>query len=68
MILYAVINGYMDDIPMAKVAAFEADFYRFMEASHADLGKSIAKTKELSAEAEETLKKAITEFKQGFGK
>jgi len=68
MILYAVINGYMDDIPMAKVTAFEADFYRFMEASHADLGKSIAKTKELSTEAEETLKKAITEFKQGFAK
>jgi F-type H+-transporting ATPase subunit alpha len=68
MILYAVINGYMDDIQMAKVAAFEADFYRFMEASHADLGKAIAKTKELSAEAEEALKKAITEFKQGFSK
>jgi F-type H+-transporting ATPase subunit alpha len=68
MILYAVINGYMDDIPMAKVAAFEADFYRVMEASHADLGKAIAKTKELSAEAEEALKKAITEFKQGFAK
>jgi F-type H+-transporting ATPase subunit alpha len=66
MILYAVINGYMDDIPMNRVSAFEADFYRFMETSHADLGKAIAKTKELSAEAEEALKKAITEFKQGF--
>jgi F-type H+/Na+-transporting ATPase subunit alpha len=68
MVLYAVINGYMDDIPLAKVATFEADFHRFMEASHADLGKAIAKTKELSAEAEEVLKKAITEFKQGFAK
>jgi len=68
MVLYAVINGYMDDIPLAKVATFEADFHRFMEASHADLGKAIGKTKELSAEAEEALKKAITEFKQGFSK
>ena len=66
MILYTVINGYMDDIPMDKIIAFEADFYRFMETSYVNLGKDIAKTKALSKESEETLKKAITEFKQGF--
>ncbi|OGO07724.1 MAG: F0F1 ATP synthase subunit alpha [Chloroflexi bacterium RBG_13_57_8] len=66
MILYAVINGYLDDIPVDKIAAFEADFYRFMESSYADLAKNIASTKDLSKEAEETLKKAIPEFKQGF--
>ena len=66
MILYAVINGYMDDIPLDKIAAFEADFYRFMESSYADLGKTIAATKKLDDKNVETLKKAITEFKQGF--
>ena len=68
MILYAVINGYLDDIPVDKIAAFEADFYRFMESSYADLAKNIALTKDLSKENEETLKKAVVEFKQGFGK
>jgi F-type H+-transporting ATPase subunit alpha len=68
MILYAVINGYMDDIPLKKAAAFETDFYRFIEASYKDVGASIAKTKDLSADAEEKLKKAIQEFKQGFNK
>jgi F-type H+/Na+-transporting ATPase subunit alpha len=66
MILYAVINGYMDDVPLDKVAAFEADFYRFMTADYTDLVKAIAKTKDLSKESEEKLKKAIVEFKQGF--
>jgi len=66
MILYTVINGYMDDIPMDKIIAFEADFYRFVESSYVKLGKDIATTKALSKESEETLKKAITEFKQGF--
>ncbi len=66
MILYAVINGYMDDIPLDKVIAFEADFHKFMETSYADLGKTVAGTKELSEQNEETLKKAIEEFKQGF--
>jgi F-type H+-transporting ATPase subunit alpha len=68
MILYTVINGYMDDIPLNRVAAFETDFYRFIEASYKDVGASIAKTKDLSADAEAKLKKAITEFKQGFAK
>jgi len=66
MILYAVINGYMDDIPLDKVTAFEADFHRSMETNYADLSKTIAGTKELSEQNEETLKKAIEEFKQGF--
>jgi F-type H+-transporting ATPase subunit alpha len=68
MILYAVINGYMDDIPLEKVAAFEAGFYSFMESSYTDLGKTIASTKKLEDNNVETLKKAVIEFKQGFGK
>lgn len=66
MILYAVINGYLDDIPVSKVAAFEADFHRFMEASYSQIGGNIAREKDISAETEEALKKAIAEFKQGF--
>jgi len=66
MMLYAVINGYMDDIPIEKVSAFEADFYRFMAADYTELTKAIAKSKDLSKENEEKLKKAVTEFKQGF--
>jgi len=64
--LYAVINGYLDDIEVGKVTAFEVDFHRFMETNHTEIGKSIAETKELSDKVEEALKKAIEEFKQGF--
>ncbi|MFC1904307.1 F0F1 ATP synthase subunit alpha [Chloroflexota bacterium] len=66
MILYAVINGYMDDIEPGKVTAFEADFGRFMETNHADIGESIAKTKEIDDKTEEAVKKAIEEFKKVF--
>ncbi len=68
MILYTVINGYLDDIPVDKVTAFESEFYRFMDASYRDIGDSIAQTRDLKADVEEKLKKAIQEFKQGFGK
>jgi len=66
MILYAVINGYMDDIDVSRVTAFEADFHRFMAANHPEIGKTIAKTKELDDKTEEALKKAIQEFKKSM--
>jgi F-type H+-transporting ATPase subunit alpha len=66
MILYAAINGYIDDIPMDKVKAFETDFHRFMEANHPEIGKTIAKEKEITAETEQKLKSAIEEFKKGL--
>ena len=66
IILYAGVNGHLDDIPVAKVGAFEADFYKFMDANHPEIGQAIAKTKELSQETEEKLRAAITEFKKGF--
>jgi F-type H+-transporting ATPase subunit alpha len=64
MILYAAINGYLDDVPVDKISAFETNFYRFMEANHPKLGDQIAKDKDISPEVEEKLKTAITEFKK----
>jgi len=64
MILYAAINGYIDDVAMEKVGAFETAFHRFMEASHPEVGGAIAGEKEISTETEEALKAAIQEFKQ----
>ena len=66
MILYAAINGYLDDIPVEKVAAFEANFHRYMEGNHPEIVKTIAQKKEITAEVEEGLKKAIPEFKKSF--
>jgi len=66
MILYAAINGYVDDIAVDKVTAFEANFHRFMETNHPEIVKSIASEKDISAETEEALKAAISEFKSGF--
>jgi F-type H+-transporting ATPase subunit alpha len=63
-ILYAAINGYLDDVPVDKVMAFEGAFHRFMETSHPEIGQRIDMDKEISDETEEALKQAINEFKQ----
>ncbi|MFC1913172.1 F0F1 ATP synthase subunit alpha [Chloroflexota bacterium] len=66
MILYAAINGYLDDISVDKVAAFEVDLHKFIEMNHPEIGEAIAGEKELGAKTEEALKAAILEFKPGF--
>jgi len=65
IILYAAINGYLDDIAIDQVGAFETNLHRFMEASHLEITEVIAREKDISAETEEVLKAAIGEFKQG---
>jgi F-type H+-transporting ATPase subunit alpha len=64
IILYAVINGYLDDVPVDKASAFESQFHRFMAASHPEIGKRIAQDRQLSKETEENLKAAIADFKK----
>ncbi len=66
MILYVAINGYLDDIAVAQVGAFETSFHQVMGANHPEIGEAIAREKDISAETEETLKAAIEEFKQGM--
>jgi F-type H+-transporting ATPase subunit alpha len=64
MILYAVTNGYLDDVPVDKVIAWEGNFHRFMETNHPELEQKINDDKETKPETEEALKAAIKEFKE----
>ncbi|MFC1934844.1 F0F1 ATP synthase subunit alpha [Chloroflexota bacterium] len=65
-ILYAVTNGYLDDISADKIIAFEADFNKFLQITRPEIGKDITKAKELNGKIEEALKKAILEFKESY--
>jgi len=66
MILYTVINGYIDDVAVDKVGDFEASLHRFMESNYPQIGAAITREKEIRAETEEALKVAIVEFKQSY--
>ena len=66
VILYAAINGYIDDIPVNRVVDFETGLIKSISTVHSEIGKTIADKEELSDKTEEKLKAAITEFKKGF--
>jgi F-type H+-transporting ATPase subunit alpha len=63
-IIYAVVNGHLNDIEPAKVKDFEEAFRRYMESAQPDILKSIQDSKVIDDETEAKLKKAIEQFKQ----
>ena len=63
-IMYAVINGYMDEVPVERVKDFEEAFHRYMESAHSDLLRSILEKRELDGEITEALVSAIEEFRR----
>ncbi|WP_110939520.1 F0F1 ATP synthase subunit alpha [Geosporobacter subterraneus] len=66
MIIFAVINKYLKDIPVPAIKRFEAEFLKFMDNNHPQVGASIKSTGVMSDEVENQLKAAIEEFKGIF--
>ena len=62
-IIYAGINGYLDDIEVANVLPFIAKLRPYLRNSASDFISSVKTSKKMDENAEELLKKAITEVK-----
>lgn len=60
-ILYAGVNGYLDDVPVDQVKDFELGFISFLKTKYSPL--LVTLDKEITKEAEEELKRHIEEFK-----
>jgi len=63
-IIYALTNGFLDDVDIEKVRTWETEFHRFMETAHPEIGETITKDKALSDETINALRTAIEEFKK----
>lgn len=67
VMLYSVVNGYLDDIEVERVADFEAGFLSFLkESDYSSLLEKIRQEKDLKPELEEVLKAALSAFKKTF--
>ena len=64
MIIYAVSNGYTDDVPVNSISSVEEAFHKYMDTNNPEIGKAIASEQVISDDTEEKLKKAVTAFKQ----
>ncbi|HEX9486104.1 MAG TPA: F0F1 ATP synthase subunit alpha [Gemmatimonadales bacterium] len=64
MIIFAVTNGFLDDVPVAEIKAWEEGFRDFMGAGHPELAEEIRSRKVLSDDLAARLKAAVGEYKQ----
>ena len=63
-IIYAAVNGHLNDVEVPKVRSFEGAFHRYMESNHPEILKSIEDKKTIEPDTEEKLKAAISQFKE----
>ncbi|MDH5480840.1 MAG: F0F1 ATP synthase subunit alpha, partial [Nitrosomonas sp.] len=62
--LYAINNGYFDDVEVKRALAFESALKSFIRGQHGAILEKIETTKELDADNEKALEAAIKEFKK----
>ncbi len=61
-IIFAVTNGYLDDVAIDQVKGWEAGFHEHMAASHPEIGGEIRTRKAMSDELIGRLRKAIEAY------
>jgi F-type H+-transporting ATPase subunit alpha len=66
IMIFAGVNGYLDDMPKNKVQEFETDFLKFMRSTYADILATIRDTGKLDDASQDKLVKGIQEFKSTF--
>ncbi|KAK9478182.1 P-loop containing nucleoside triphosphate hydrolase protein [Lipomyces japonicus] len=65
-VIYAGVNGYLDNIPVDKVGQFETEFISYLRTNQSAFLDEIASKGELSKEALATLKSATESFVSTF--
>jgi F-type H+-transporting ATPase subunit alpha len=64
--LWAGTTGELDQVPVDDVARFETEFHGFLDKNHSQIMDGIKTTRDLSEDALNGLKSAMSNFKQQF--
>src|SRR5215470_16651962 len=65
-ILFAGVNGLLDDVKVENIRAFEDGFHKYLDSAQTALLKDIGEKRALDDDLRNRLKEAINEFKQNF--
>ena len=66
IIIYAVTKKYVLDIAVDRISEFQDGLFEYVNTKYPQIPESIRKEKAVSEEIEETLIKAIEEFKKAW--
>ena len=65
-VIWAASNGYVDEVPVERVRAYEAELLKFLETSKGSTLAAIRDKKAITDEIKAELKAALDEFKDRF--
>jgi F-type H+-transporting ATPase subunit alpha len=63
-VIWAVQNGYVDNVPVDRIKQFQADWTDFLTTRKADILRAIGEQKALSPELTASLKAAADQFSE----
>jgi F-type H+-transporting ATPase subunit alpha len=66
IVLYAAINGYMDETPVDQIARFESELVSTIQQRYPEVVLSIVNEKQITKDNEEALKSSLAEFQRDF--
>ena len=66
IILFAGTQGYLDDLKIAQIRAFEDGLYKYLASAQTALLDELTKKKQFDDEVRNTLHAALKEYKAGF--
>jgi F-type H+-transporting ATPase subunit alpha len=61
--IYAVNEGYLDDVPVAKIGAFEAGLHAHLSHTQGELERTVVASGAWDKEIEASFRKVIEDFK-----
>jgi F-type H+-transporting ATPase subunit alpha len=65
-IIYALTNGYLDNVDLPQVKAWERDFHVYLRTQHPQILDGIRTARELTADGETALKAALERYAELF--
>jgi F-type H+-transporting ATPase subunit alpha len=65
-IIYALTNGYLDEVDVPQIRAWERDFHVYLRTQHPQILQSIRESRDLSADTEKALKDVIAHYAKLF--
>ena len=66
LVIFAGVNGYLDEVPTRSIKKFETEFLAYMGARYGDIVKEVADKKVISDDLKPRIVAAIEEFKKTF--
>jgi len=66
LIIYAGTNGYLDDLEVSKIRAFEAELYKYVESMNPKLLETIMNKKIIDDGVKADIERTLKEFKERF--